>query len=34
LPNVLDRVEFGRFWRQGHQGDVVRDVELADCKES
>src|SRR6266436_326219 len=28
LPDVLDRVEFGRFWRQGHQGDVVRDVEL------
>jgi hypothetical protein len=29
LPDVFDRVEFGRFGRQRHQGDVVGDVELA-----
>src|SRR6266851_3666117 len=28
LPDVLDRVKFGRFWRQRHQGDVVGDGEL------
>jgi hypothetical protein len=28
LPDVFDRVEFGRFGWQRHQGDVVRDVEL------
>ena len=28
LPDVFDRVEFGRFGRQQHQGDVVGNVEL------
>jgi hypothetical protein len=28
LPNVLDRVQFGRSWRHGHQGDVGRDRQL------
>src|ERR1700674_5201725 len=28
LPDVFDRVEFGRFCRQRHQGDVVGDIEL------
>src|SRR5271154_1020105 len=28
LPDVLDRVELGRLWRQGHQGDVGGNVEL------
>src|SRR5260370_4711827 len=28
LPDVFDRVEFGRLRRQRHQGDVVGDVEL------
>ena len=28
LPDVFDWVEFGRFRRQRHQGDVVRDIEL------
>jgi hypothetical protein len=28
LPDVFDRVEFGRFGRQRHQGDVVGDGEL------
>ena len=27
LPDVLGRVEFRRSGRQGHQGDVVRDLE-------
>ncbi len=29
LPDVLDRVEFGAFWRQGQQGDVAGDVQLS-----
>ena len=28
LPEVLDRVEFGRAGREGHQGDVVRHGQL------
>ena len=28
LPDIFDRVEFGRLGRQRHQGDVVGDVEL------
>lgn len=28
LPDVFDRVQFGRPWRQGHQRDVGRDGEL------
>ncbi len=28
LPDIFDRVEFGRFGRQRHQGDVVGDIEL------
>ena len=28
LPNVFRRIEFGRPWRQGHQGDVFRYIEL------
>jgi len=28
LPDVFDRVEFGRLRRQWHQGDIVGDVEL------
>lgn len=29
LPDVLDRIEFGRIGRQLEQADVVRHVELA-----
>jgi hypothetical protein len=29
LPDVLDRIEFGRIGRQFEQADVVRDIELA-----
>jgi hypothetical protein len=29
LPDVLDRVELGRFWWQRHEGDVAGEVELA-----
>lgn len=28
LPDVFDWIELGRFRRQGHQGDIVGDVEL------
>jgi hypothetical protein len=28
LPDIFDRIEFGRFRRQRHQRDVFRDVEL------
>ena len=28
LPDILDRVEFWRFRRQRHQGDVIGDGEL------
>jgi hypothetical protein len=27
LPDVFDRIEFGRLWRQRHQGNVGRNVE-------
>ena len=27
LPDVLDRVEFGAFWRQGDNGDIGRHDE-------
>jgi hypothetical protein len=28
LPDILDRVEFGRAWRKGHDGDVAGHLEL------
>ena len=29
LPDVLDRIELGRAWRQGQDGDIGGHVELA-----